>query len=223
MTLDKDISIDISQLCNLLFQQNQKQEAMLEGMLGEDRAKWSAQRGDRATLFDNATGWLARKTGQTLGQILTYCHRAANGGHWGKWKRGTNTDPEIWPDITETAKCMADFGRHGGITELIAYCWGEYPEESEAMGLPKSIEKNSTSTGAQKAPLDEEDLMILQYLAEQSITRLQVDIAAAIERDEKTIRKRLDYLRNEGLIERPRGKRKGEIITPEGLKRLETL
>ncbi len=214
MTLDKDISIDMAQLCNLLFQQNQKQEAMLEGMPGEDRAKWSAQRGDRATLFDNATGWLAHKTGQTLGQILTYCHRAANGGHWGKWKRGTNTDPEIWPDITETAKCMADFGRHGGTTELIAYCWGEYPEESEAMGLSNPPNRVFSATGA--VPLDKLDLIILQTLDEAKGPLTHVMINADTRIGRKTIGKRLKVLRDNGLAHRPKGKRSGDAITELG-------
>jgi len=71
---------------------------------------------------------------------------------------------------------------------------------------------------AQAAPvLTPDDRAILQSLAEAGTTQSQADIAAAAERDIKTVRERLKRLEGNGLVSRPCGERSGFAITPAGL------
>lgn len=71
---------------------------------------------------------------------------------------------------------------------------------------------------AQAAPaLTPDDRAILQALADAGTTQPQADIAAAAERDIKTIRQRLKRLEAAGLVSRPCGERSGFAITPAGL------
>lgn len=64
-------------------------------------------------------------------------------------------------------------------------------------------------------PLDNEDVLILRYLAEQGICKVQADIEQATRISRKTVGKRLLGLRNLGLIEHPPSK-DGDMITPAG-------
>lgn len=71
---------------------------------------------------------------------------------------------------------------------------------------------------AQAAPaLTPEDRAILDALAEANTTMQQADIAAAAERDVKTIRERLKRLAAAGLVSRPCGERSGFSVTAAGL------
>jgi DNA-binding Lrp family transcriptional regulator len=71
---------------------------------------------------------------------------------------------------------------------------------------------------AQAAPaLTPDDRAILQALADSETTRPQADIAAAAERDVKTVRERLKRLETAGLVSRPCGARSGFAITPSGM------
>ena len=71
---------------------------------------------------------------------------------------------------------------------------------------------------AQAAPaLTPDDRAILEALTEAGTTLPQADIAAAAERDIKTVRERLQRLEGAGLVSRPCGVRSGFAITPAGL------
>ena len=71
---------------------------------------------------------------------------------------------------------------------------------------------------ARAAPaLTPDDRAILEALSEAGTTLPQADIAAAAERDIKTVRERLKRLEAAGLVSRPCGVRSGFATTPAGL------
>ena len=67
--------------------------------------------------------------------------------------------------------------------------------------------------------LDNNDLLILQALYDRHpATHLQVDLEDATKLMRRTIGKRLAYMREHGLAERPKGKRQGDRITAKGIR-----
>ena len=64
--------------------------------------------------------------------------------------------------------------------------------------------------------LTPEDLTILELLARESPMTVTQDGFVDVNLSDKTLRDHLDYLRENGLIHRPRGKRKGDAITEAG-------
>jgi len=72
--------------------------------------------------------------------------------------------------------------------------------------------------------LTDDDVRILQYLAEQpGVAKVQSDTSAAAKIDRKTAGKRLRHLRDTGYVKRPDGKARGDMITEAGLARLKSL
>lgn len=72
--------------------------------------------------------------------------------------------------------------------------------------------------------LIETDVEILCYLESQpKVAKAQADIAEGAKVDRKTVGQRLEYLREVGYVKYPPKRKRGSLITNEGIKRLESL
>jgi hypothetical protein len=81
---------------------------------------------------------------------------------------------------------------------------------------------STTPTPSQSEPvLEQTDIDLLTELASKpGVSFDQYGLATAIDRDRKTVGKRLEYLRNVGYVAHPPGKKRGNILTEAGETRL---
>jgi DNA-binding MarR family transcriptional regulator len=83
------------------------------------------------------------------------------------------------------------------------------------------IQESPAVPASTKPHLTSNDLRILCYLAKQPLPRTQTEIESGTLVSRKTISKQLDFMRGQGLVERPKGARGGEVITEVGRERIE--
>ncbi len=93
---------------------------------------------------------------------------------------------------------------------------------SKQRGCRSGTQRLPAADGSGTLALDDEDVKILRYLAEQSTCKVQVDIEQGSKVSRKTIGKRLVYLRSLGYVTHPT-ERNGDMITPSGLERVRQL
>jgi hypothetical protein len=87
-------------------------------------------------------------------------------------------------------------------------------------GEPKGLSgANAAPRGGEDFVLTPEDIRILKVLAARRPTTVnQYDLETELGLSRGTIGPRLKQLRAWGLVDRPRGERKGDTITPEGIR-----
>ncbi len=98
---------------------------------------------------------------------------------------------------------------------------GFQPADNAAVGLVRLLE---LCGGQKRLPrLQEIDVRILKYLHTAGLAKEQSDLETELKVSRTTIDKRLNCLRQLGLIERIRGAESGQVISSEGERLLKKL
>jgi len=96
-------------------------------------------------------------------------------------------------------------------------------EASAAVGAVKAISQTSTETEHEYPPVSPEEMLILRALWERRPETVTQEKLAGMRLDERTclpsvrtVAKCLQTLEGAGLVHRPKGRKKGSGLTPEG-------
>jgi len=123
----------------------------------------------------------------------------------------------VWP------ACVNESGR-----AKLSGCWESIETAETLLRRLEARMKMRASTGqmpggepmerrrGSAAALSADDMAILKALSAERATLLLADLAAKLERDVKTVGRRVARLKKAGLVHRPLGPRKGVGITEEG-------
>ena len=133
---------------------------------------------------------------------------------------------ENWPAVTERMWSLvemdSDSSRKLALERSKAVAWEENKQQQERLiaGLAAGNNRKPTAVpdAPQAVPLTPEERTILEVLAdEHGMTVTQEALAQQTHLSDKTVRKWIGKLRERGLVNQPRGPKKGFAITPLGL------